>query len=92
MDFVDINHKAKAGRYDFSCLFHCLEDGDVPSRFRFQTESVTGTSDWKPVAARLVIPAETQTIRVAICRLPSEKFGNKIKGTLWVDDVSLRRE
>jgi hypothetical protein len=38
----------------------------------------------------LRIRAATRLILVQVCRMPSWKFDNKIRGEAWIDDVSLR--
>jgi tetratricopeptide (TPR) repeat protein len=53
------------------------------------TRSVTGTLPWTPSEVEFTTGAETRVLIVVICRRPSQKLDNKIRGTVWVDDVSL---
>ena len=54
------------------------------------TPDVIGTSPWKQVQANVNAGAETDLLEIVLSRIPSEKLDNKFKGTVWVDDVSLR--
>ena len=91
-----------AGNYGFKAMLKmegittdqgvrfCFEDAATAGKFRFQTEPLRGTSEWIPVTANLAIPSATRGLRISICRSASLKFDNKVSGTFWVDDVSLR--
>ncbi len=93
---------SSAGNYGFKAMLKmdgittdqgvrfCFEDADTPARFRFQTEPVRGTSDWTAITANLAIPAATHGLKIGVCRMPSQKFDNKVSGTFWVDDMSLQ--
>ena len=52
------------------------------------TEPIGGTNDWMTVALDVKVNQE-RAIRVAVVRRPSEKFDNKIEGTVWIDSVTL---
>src|SRR4029077_5140463 len=90
-----------ATRYRLTAFFHTeelsTENGirfeirDVshpgnPARF---TPNVAGTQPWAEKDAEFVTGADTELLRVVLRRSRSEKLGNKIRGTAWVDDVAL---
>ena len=53
------------------------------------TPNLAGTQPWAPSEAEFTTSADTQLVRVVLRRRPSQKLDNKIRGTIWVDDVSL---
>lgn len=68
-----------------------LFDAEAPARFNLETESLTGTNDWKKVEKSFRVPEETKLVRLLLIRQPSLKFDNKIQGTAWIDSVRLER-
>ena len=56
-----------------------------------QTEKLTGTADWKPLGATFSVPAPAKIVEIQVVRHSSLRFDSKIAGTVWIDDVSLRR-
>ena len=52
------------------------------------TEPIGGTNDWMTVSLDVKVN-EARAIRVAVVRRPSEKFDNKLAGTVWIDSVTL---
>lgn len=66
-----------------------LFDPENPSRMDVVTAAVTGKTDWIPVRQKFTVAAGTQVIVVQVYRAPSERFENRIKGTIWLDDVSI---
>ena len=89
------------GRYRFSAFLRTQEistdqgirfeisDWHDPARLRLLTQNMTGTSPWTQVQAEFTAGANTRLLQIALRRIPSGKFDNKIRGTAWVDDVSL---
>jgi len=65
------------------------QDGPGPN---FTSEAVTGSTEWKLVERELVAPAGTGLVTIRLARKASLKFDNLLKGTLWVDDVSIQPE
>ncbi len=63
-----------------------VEDGGL----RRDTESLTGTNDWTPVAAAFTVSAPAHMVWLRLHRAPSWNFENRPRGTVWVDDVVLR--
>ncbi len=57
-------------------------------RLRF-TPNVAGTQAWGRKGRGVVTGADTEASAVVLRATRSEKLGNKIRGTAWVDDVAL---
>lgn len=74
---------------DEGIRFH-LFDPEGSARLDVYTEQLRGTNDWTRVETRCRVRAGTRLIRVEVCRMPSWKFDNKIKGEAWLDEVSLK--
>ena len=51
---------------------------------------IVDTEDWAQVALEFDVPKGCDTALVRLRRLPSRRFDNKIEGTVWLDDFSLR--
>jgi tetratricopeptide (TPR) repeat protein len=60
-----------------------------PSQVQLVTSNVTGTNPWTLVEADLVTGAGTNLLKITLRRIPSWKFDNKLRGTVWVGDVAL---
>jgi tetratricopeptide (TPR) repeat protein len=88
-------------RYRFTAFLH-TEDLSTDSGMRFEirdisrpgnparfTPNVVGTQPWAEEVAEFVSGPDTELLEVVLRRTRSEKFGNKIRGTAWVDDVAL---
>jgi tetratricopeptide (TPR) repeat protein len=54
------------------------------------TQQLTGTQPWSRVDLSFKTGPKTRLVTVALRRFPSEKLDNKLAGTVWVDDVTLR--
>jgi Tetratricopeptide repeat len=54
-----------------------------------ETPDMTGTHSWTAVQTAFAIGADTHCVEIALRRLPSQMLDNKIRGTVWVDDVRL---
>ena len=90
-----------ATRYRLSAFFRAqdlstdsgmrLEIRDIPNPgapLRF-TPNVSGTQSWAEEAAEFTTGPDTKLLQVVLRRTRSEKLGNKIRGTAWIDDVTL---
>lgn len=66
-----------------------IADAVSPARFETITDGINGTIDWTAVERTIRIPSATHLVNVQVVRQASMKFDNKIRGTAWVDDVSL---
>lgn len=64
-------------------------DPQNPSEMRVLTENITGTTPWSLVRAEFTAGANTRLLQIALRRIPSGKIDSKIRGTVWIDDVSL---
>lgn len=53
------------------------------------TPNLVGSEPWALNEADFSTGPGTHSIKIALRRLPSSKFDNKIRGTVWLDDVSL---
>lgn len=88
-------------RYRFSAYFRAEElstDSGIrfeirdasrpgnPSRF---TPNIVGTQPWASADADFATGPDTKLLQIVLRRTRSEKLGNKIRGTVWVDDVAL---
>jgi hypothetical protein len=66
-----------------------IADANSPARLEMITDGFTLTHDWTEVDRLVRIPTATRLVTVQVVRQASMKFDNKIRGTAWVDDVSL---
>ena len=57
-----------------------------PSRF---TPNASGTLPWAEEAVEFTTGPDTKLLQVVLRRTRSERLGNKIRGTAWIDDVAL---
>lgn len=69
-------------RFQIADPFH----GALPQAL---TPAVTGTQPWTKMEADFFTGPETHLLSIVVRRTPSAKLDNKLKGTVWVDDVSL---
>jgi Carbohydrate binding domain len=53
------------------------------------TAGILGTQPWTRLEVEFTADAETRIAQIVLRRIPSAKFDNKLRGTLWIDDVSL---
>ncbi len=65
------------------------QDGPGPN---VTTEALLGSTDWKLVESRFVAPPGTGLMLIGLTRKQSLKFDNLLRGTLWIDQVSIRPE
>jgi tetratricopeptide (TPR) repeat protein len=66
-----------------------LRDADSPALLDVSTRQVAGTTGWEETALLVRIPPGLHLVEIVIVREPSLKFDNKIRGSVWIDDVSL---
>ena len=64
----------------------------VPNRLSVSSEAVSGTTDWKLIKLSFSAPPGGELVEIRLARTPSLRFDNFIRGTLWVDQVSIRPE
>jgi tetratricopeptide (TPR) repeat protein len=65
-----------------------LNDNEVS----LMTPDLTGTNPWTPLRIDVTTGRDTHFLDIRLRRLPSRLFDNKLSGTVWVDDVSLRQQ
>ena len=56
------------------------------------TENVVGTSAWSEQRLEFKTAGDTRLLLIRLARPASEKFDNKIRGTVWIDKVGLMAE
>jgi tetratricopeptide (TPR) repeat protein len=66
-----------------------IYDPNHASAPRTLTPNIIGTNAWTEVATDVSTGAHTDLLIIALRRIPSEKFDNKLAGTVWIDNVSL---
>ena len=91
------------GRYRFEAYLKSQElttdqgislqifDATGASHLDVKTEPLLGTHDWTKVDLNICVQPQTKSLQIRVVRQPSLKFDNLIKGTLWLDSVSLTR-
>jgi tetratricopeptide (TPR) repeat protein len=90
-----------ATRYRLSAFFRA-QDLSTDSGMRFEirdvsnagaprhfTPNVVGTQSWAEEAVEFTTGSDTKLLQLVLRRTRSEKLGNKIRGSAWVDDVTL---
>ena len=73
---------------DSGMRFEILDPKD-PQHLDQLTPNETGTEPWTLEQADFTTGPHTHLIAVRIVRRPSERLDNKLRGTVWIDDVSL---
>jgi tetratricopeptide (TPR) repeat protein len=66
-----------------------IYDAFRPAALQILSPDSVGSHPWSLVEADLETGPETHLLIIALRRVPSWKFDNKLHGTVWVDDVSL---
>jgi hypothetical protein len=66
-----------------------IYDPRNPAEVQILTPNMVGTNPWISVNADVVTGETTNLLVISLRRIPSSKFDNKLRGTIWVDDVSL---
>jgi tetratricopeptide (TPR) repeat protein len=90
-----------SSRYRLSAFFRA-EDLSTDSGMRFEirdvshpgnparfTPNIVGTQPWTRADLDFATSPDTRLLQIVLRRTRSEKLGNKIRGTVWVDDVAL---
>jgi len=63
--------------------------GSGPDSTPALTSEIHGTQSWTELEIPWTAGAEAREAQVCIARLPSDQPDNRIRGTAWIDDVSL---
>lgn len=67
-------------------------DAYEPGKMLAATEGSVGTSGWAEQRLEFNTSASTRLLMIRVARPASEKFNNKIRGTVWIDNVRLIAE
>jgi hypothetical protein len=91
----------KPGQYQFSAYVRTKDlstdqglsfnvvDTEAPNRLNFTSEQFLGTNDWKRVAQAFEVVPGTGLVQVSLVRKPSLRFDNLIRGTVWLDSITI---
>ena len=74
---------------DQGIAFRIVSEGG-PKPLDVTTADLRGSKDWSVLEAAVDVPVGGVLARVLLTRKPSLKFDNLIKGTAWIDQVTLR--
>lgn len=66
-----------------------IQDAFHPAGLQILSPNLVGSHPWSLVEADFMTGPETHLLTIALQRVPSWRFDNKLGGTVWVDDVSL---
>lgn len=66
-----------------------IADAELPTSLDVTFRQFKGTMSWSPVDQDFVVLAATRLLRIQVIRQPSLKFGNKISGTVWINNLKL---
>ena len=53
------------------------------------TPNLLGSQSWAEQKIEMVTGPDTSLLQIVLRRTRSDKLGNKIRGTAWIDDVAL---
>jgi len=73
---------------DQGLAFH-IYDAESSSRLDIKTSQITGTTGWRKVEQTFVVPPTSHLLQIQLIREPSLRFDNAIKGTVWIDSITL---
>ena len=76
---------------DSGLRFQLFDAFDMGKLF-LSTENVVGTTGWTPQQLEFKTRADTHLLIVRVARPASTKIDNHIRGTVWIDQVSLTPE
>lgn len=66
-----------------------IDDPNHPSAPQTLTPNMVGTNEWTRIESDVSTGSDTDSLIIALRRIPSQKFDNKLAGVIWIDDVSL---
>src|SRR5206468_10934916 len=67
-------------------------DAQSSHKLLIETERLRGTTDWKKLGGKLIVDSPVRLVEIQVFRRPSWRFDSSIAGTVWIDQVSLKRE
>jgi hypothetical protein len=69
-----------------------IHDRDSRGIVDVNTAQLRDLGDWTSIEAKFTVTLEATPVVIEIRRDPSLKLDNKIRGTLWIDEVTLERD
>jgi hypothetical protein len=66
-----------------------IRDVSRPSAPERSTLNLVGTQSWTEQNLEVFTGPDTRLLQIVLRRTHSDKLGNKIQGTAWIDDVAL---
>jgi hypothetical protein len=66
-----------------------IDDANQPASLHVLTPGASGTQPWALDDSEFMTGPATRILRIVLRRTPSALLANQIRGTAWVDDVSL---
>lgn len=64
-------------------------DPHRPAALDILTPNLVGTEPWSLQEVEFTTGPETRLLALALRRIPSKKLDNKLRGSVWIDEVSL---
>jgi O-antigen ligase len=68
-----------------------ISDPNGTSHLNVTSPPLLGSNDWRQFSADFCVMPQTKLVAINLVRQQSLKFDNLIKGTLWMDSVSLSK-
>ncbi len=105
IDFYNLRQNLPAeGNTEYE-LSAWMKSNDLPSRngvfweaycprikgLYAKSEEVLGTTDWHRVSVTFETPGNCDQLRIVLRRYPSDRIYGNMKGTVWIDDVNLKK-
>ena len=68
-----------------------VSDAESSALLSVRSEPIVGTHSWTQSTQQVEVPSGSGLVSVRLVRQPSQKFDNKIAGSVWLDSVELVR-
>jgi hypothetical protein len=72
--------------------YFAIESSPHPQDTILHTESFPSLSSWKKYSFPFKVNPGIKAVKLSLRRFPSEKFDNRIQGSLWLDNVSIHAD
>jgi tetratricopeptide (TPR) repeat protein len=66
-----------------------IQDPNDPRHLDALTPNVIGTMPWTPQEIDFTTGTDTHIVALRLARRPSDRLDNKLRGTVWIDDVAI---
>ncbi|MEW6145848.1 MAG: tetratricopeptide repeat protein [Thermodesulfobacteriota bacterium] len=66
---------------------YCIQTSEL----NVKSEEILGTTDWHPVSVTFETPRGCELLSIVLRRYTSSRVYGNIAGTVWIDDVSLKK-